>query len=136
MNEEKKPEETYKGRSLPEWITFGISAAIVSGIVGLVGYDWVATRHEPPLISVEINGEIRAAGGQFYVPFKVTNAGGSTAESVQAIAELSIGGKVEESGEQQIDFLSGGETEKGEFVFTRNPRDGELKMRVASYKLP
>jgi uncharacterized protein (TIGR02588 family) len=43
---------------------------------------------------------------------------------------------VEESGEQQIDFLASGEKEEGAFVFSRDPRQGELVMRVASYKLP
>jgi uncharacterized protein (TIGR02588 family) len=52
------------------------------------------------------------------------------------IAELSINGKVEEDGEQQIDFLASGETEEGAFVFSRDPRQGELVVRVASYKLP
>jgi len=74
--------------------------------------------------------------GHFYVPFAVTNTGGGTAASVQVIAELRFQGKVEATGEQQFDFLSNGETEKGAFVFNRNPRDGELILRVTSYKLP
>jgi uncharacterized protein (TIGR02588 family) len=52
------------------------------------------------------------------------------------IAELRINGKIEEVGEQQIDFLSSGETEEGAFVFSRDPRNVELVVRVASYKLP
>jgi uncharacterized protein (TIGR02588 family) len=52
------------------------------------------------------------------------------------IAELRINGEVEESGEQQIDFLASGEMEEGAFVFSRDPRKGELVVRVASYKLP
>ena len=124
-------------RSLAEWVSFAIATCIVALLVGLVLYDWATQKNQPPILSVTPKErEIRQAQDQFYVPFEITNTGGETAESVQIIAELSVNGKVEESGEQQIDFLSGGEKEEGAFVFTRNPQDGELTVRVASYKLP
>ncbi|NJO52648.1 MAG: TIGR02588 family protein [Leptolyngbyaceae cyanobacterium RM2_2_4] len=124
-------------RSLAEQVTFGIASLILAGIVGLVCYVWLDEQTDlPPDITVSNQGTMREASGQFYVPFEVENIGGGTAESVQVIAELRINGKVEESGEQQIDFLSGGETEEGAFVFSRNPQEGELVLRVASYKLP
>lgn len=124
-------------RSPAEQISFGIASLLLAGIVALVGYVWFDERTDlPPDITISNQGTIREASGQFYVPFKVENIGGGTAESVQVIAELRINGEVEESGEQQIDFLSGGETEEGAFVFSRNPQEGELVLRVASYKLP
>jgi uncharacterized protein (TIGR02588 family) len=124
-------------RSLAEWVSFAIATCILALLVGLVLYDWATQKNQPPVLSVTPKErEIRQAQDQFYVPFEITNTGGETAESVQIIAELSVNGKVEESGEQQIDFLSGGEKEEGAFVFTRNPQDGELIVRVASYKLP
>lgn len=123
-------------RSAAEWISFGIALFILAGIVGLVVYKWLTQKNQPPVLSVTPNSEVREAPGQFYVPFEVKNTGGETAELVQVIAELSINGEVEEAGEQQIDFLAGGETEEGAFVFSRDPRKGELVIRVASYKLP
>jgi uncharacterized protein (TIGR02588 family) len=123
-------------RSPAEWTSFGIALLILATIVGLVIYQWLTQKNQPPLLSVSTSSEIRQVPGQFYVPFEVKNIGGETAESVQVIAELRIDGEVEESGEQQIDFLASGETEEGAFVFSRDPRQGELSMRVASYKLP
>jgi uncharacterized protein (TIGR02588 family) len=123
-------------RSLAEWVTFWIASLIVIAIGGLIVYAWQTEEKQPPLISVTQDGVTREAEGNFYVPFAITNTGGGTAESVQVIAELRVQGEVEESGEQQIDFLSGGETESGAFVFTRNPKEGEIILRVASYKLP
>jgi len=122
-------------RSFAEWVTFGIAALILVTIASLVIYDWVGTPPSPPIISLTQNGEIREADGLFYVPFTITNTGGDTAEAVQVIAELRIGDEVE-AGEQQIDFLAGDETAEGAFVFSRNPKDGELRLRVASYKIP
>ncbi len=129
--EEKQPQ-----RSPAEWTSFGIATSILAALVGLLLYNWVNQKDRPPILSVTPNTEIRQAQGQFYVPFEITNTGGETAESVQIIAELRVNGEVEETGEQNIDFLSGGEKEEGAFIFSRNPREGELVLRVASYKLP
>lgn len=128
---EQKPQ-----RSPAEWTTFTIALFILAGIIGLVFHEWLTQDSRPPVLSVSRPGEIRQAPGQYYVPFEVVNQGGETAESVQVIAELRINGEVEESGEQQIDFLASREKEEGAFVFSRDPRQGELTVRVASYKLP
>lgn len=122
-------------RSPAEWVTFAIASAILLGVVGLVLFDWLGTSDIPPQLSVT-QGNIRTAGEQFYVPFTVENTGGETAQSVQIIAELMVNGETVEDGEQQIEFLSGGETEDGEFIFTEDPASGELTLRVASYTAP
>jgi uncharacterized protein (TIGR02588 family) len=123
-------------RSIAEWVTFSIASFILAIIVSLVGYTWLNEKNQPPILSVTKKETIREIDGQFYVPFEVVNSGGDTAESVQIMAELMIDGKVTETGEQQIDFLSSGESEEGAFIFTKNPRQGQLNLRVSSYKLP
>jgi len=128
--------EQKQKRSPAEWTTFSIALLILTAIVGLVIYKWLTQKNQPPVLSISSSSEVREAPGQYYVPFSVTNTGGETAESVQVIAELRINGDVEESGEQLIDFLASGEKEEGAFVFSRNPRQGELVVRVASYKRP
>ena len=136
-NTDSSPQtEQQPPRSPAEWTTFSIALLIVAAIVGLVIYKWLTQKNLPPIITISNSGEIREAPGQFYVPFLVENTGGETAESVQIIAELRINGKVEENGEQQIDFLASGEKEEGAFVFSRDPRKSELVVRVASYKSP
>jgi uncharacterized protein (TIGR02588 family) len=119
-----------------EWITFTIASLVVAVLVGLILFIWVTESDEPPVLSVLQESEVRVAGGEFYVPFTLKNTGGTTAESVQVIGELRQGDELLESGEQQIDFLSSGEQEKGAFVFSHDPRRGQLTIRVASYKLP
>jgi uncharacterized protein (TIGR02588 family) len=123
-------------RSIAEWVTFSVALLILAIIVSLVGYTWLNEKDQPPILSVTKKQTIREVDGQFYVPFEVENTGGETAESVQIMAELLINGKVTETGEQQIDFLSSGESEEGAFIFTQNPRQGQLNLRVGSYKLP
>ncbi|MBW4562146.1 MAG: TIGR02588 family protein [Mojavia pulchra JT2-VF2] len=129
-------ETQHQKRSPAEWVTFITASFILAVIVSLVGYTWLNDKNQPPIVSVTKKQTIREIDGKFYVPFEVVNTGGDTAESVQIMAELEINGKVTETGEQQIDFLSGGEKEEGAFIFTRNPNQGQLTIRVASYKLP
>lgn len=131
---ERTPERP--SRSPAEWTTFGIALSILAVVVGLVIHNWLTMKRQPPVLTIKHESKtVQAVQGQFYVPFTVTNTGGETAESVQVIAELQLNG-LEESGEQQIDFLAGDETAQGAFVFSRDPRQGELILRVASYKLP
>lgn len=125
-----------QGQSAAELLTFGIALTIVASIAGLVIYDWVSRPQTPPVLSLVQPSEARSVNGQFYVPFEVENAGGATAESVQVVAEISVDGEVVEEGEQQIDFLSSGETGEGEFVFSHDPKQGEFTMRIGSYKAP
>ncbi|NDJ17785.1 TIGR02588 family protein [Myxacorys almedinensis] len=123
-------------RTVAEWTTFGIASGILGAIAGLVIYAWATEDARPPVVEVQPSPEIREAKGKFYVPFTVSNTGGETVESVQVIAELRVNGQIEESGDQHIDFLSDGETQEGAFIFRRDPRQGNLTVRVASYKLP
>ncbi|KOP23796.1 hypothetical protein AMR41_25035 [Hapalosiphon sp. MRB220] len=129
-------EQEQPKRSAAEWVTLSISLLILAVIVSLVAYIWINEKDQPPLLSVSNKQKIWEADGQFYVPFEIVNKGGETAESVQLIAELEIQGKVTQTGEQQIDFLSRGEKEEGAFVFTQDPRKGQLTVRVGSYKSP
>ncbi|MFM7427884.1 MAG: TIGR02588 family protein [Elainella sp.] len=118
-----------------EQITFGIAAAIVATLVGLILLTWALQKNEPPRLSIT-SAPIEQRQDQFYVPFTVENQGGGTAESVQVLAELRQGQRVLQTGEQQIEFLSSGEQEEGAFIFTQDPRRFSLDLRVASYKLP
>jgi uncharacterized protein (TIGR02588 family) len=130
-----QPEQKQQ-RSVAEWITFSIASSIVAGVVGLVLYSWVKVDNKPPVLAIEQSGTIRQSADSFYVPFTLTNKGGETADAVRVTAELQSGGKVEEMGEQQFDFLAGGEAEEGAFVFSRNPQNGKLILRVTGYRKP
>ncbi|MBW4472104.1 MAG: TIGR02588 family protein [Stenomitos rutilans HA7619-LM2] len=124
-------------RSRAEWITFGMASFILAIVVGLVGYTWLdEQQQQPPVLSVRNTEKIRAANGQFYVPFVVTNNGGQTAESVYILAELRVGGTIVETGHLEVDFLSKREKVEGAFIFNHDPEQGQLTLRVTSYKLP
>jgi uncharacterized protein (TIGR02588 family) len=130
------PSEKDSGRSLAEWITFGIASAILATVIGLIIYVWLEKKEQPPILSISREEAIQKLNGQFYVPFILENKGGETAESVNVVATLKLKDKTEESGEQEIDFLSSGEKQEGAFLFSQNPQKGKLTIRVVSYKVP
>ncbi|MGB7487150.1 MAG: TIGR02588 family protein [Phormidesmis sp.] len=129
-------ENQSESRSAAERVSFFVALAILLGIVSGVGYLWVSDRNQSlPVLKVSTSRtEQRQA--DYYVPFTVTNLGGKTAATVQVTAELRIDSEVVESGEQIIDFLSREEEATGAFIFVRNPNEGELTVRVASYSAP
>ncbi|PSB00931.1 TIGR02588 family protein [Merismopedia glauca] len=130
-------DELDSGKRTPaEWISLGFATLILTGIVGLISYNWLTKSSESVIINIQVQAPIKEIKGKFYVPFKIDNQGGKTVELVQAIAELKINDKVEETGEQVIDFLSSNEEVEGAFIFENNPQKGELKLKISSYKLP
>jgi uncharacterized protein (TIGR02588 family) len=129
-------QERAGSRSVAEWVTFAVAALILAAVAGLVIYDWFATPMTPPVLAVSQSGAVERVGDQYRIAFEVRNDGGDTAEAVQVIAELQRDGEIVADGEQQIDFLSPGESEEGAFLFGEDPASGELTLRVASYKEP
>jgi len=137
MTDQSSDQANSSHRSPAEWVSFTIALFILITIVGLVTFRGLGRDSQPPILCVTIKQvEISQVEGQFYVPFAVTNSGGKTAESVQVVAELTTASGVQESGEQTINFLSSGEIQEGAFIFSYPPQEGDLKVRVASYKLP
>ena len=128
--------DRFTQRSAAEWVTFIVASIILLGLVVLICFEWQTTQNRPPAFSVAVSEAVRVTDGRYYVPFAITNTGGRIARMVQVTAELDIAGADEENGEQQIDFLSGHETKAGSFVFSHDPQEGDLVVRVASYRLP
>ncbi|GAB4225368.1 MAG: TIGR02588 family protein [Stanieria sp.] len=125
-----------RARSLAEKVSFSISLAIFGFIISLIIYSWVTGDNNPPVVTVKVDGQTRQVENQYYVPFAVTNQGGKTADFVEVTAELKVSDQISETGMQQIDYLSSGEEQTGEFIFSYDPNHGKLNLRVASYKSP
>lgn len=123
-------------RSSLRWLTFTLASCILLGLVGLILYAGLVTQNQPPILKAELITPFREVEGAFYVPFQVRNVGGESAEAIQIVAELRRMGDEPETGEQQLDSLSSGETVRGSFVFSQNPEEGDLILRVASYRSP
>lgn len=133
---DERDEQEESTRSAAEWVSFSLSLVIVGAIASLIIYSWITKEDRPPVLSAIADSEVRQVEDNFYVAFSVVNTGGKAVESVEVVAELILDGEVEETGSQQINFLSGGEIQSGAFIFSQDPKAGKLVVRVASYKLP
>lgn len=122
-------------RSLAEWVTFAVASAVLLVVVGAIASLWMDGAERPPGFAVRTLG-VREDEGRFHVRARVENTGDQTAEGVQVVAELTAGHGAPEEGEQTIDFLSGGEEEQVEFIFTTDPAGGDLVVDVRSFKVP
>lgn len=109
------------------------SAAVVVSVVALIvaqipGHD----RPAAPVARVE---RVREVGDAFHVDVTVRNDGDETAANVQVSAELTVDGEAS-TGDQTLDFLSGGEHRDVSFVFDQDPELGRLRVVVTGYAEP
>ena len=118
---------------LAEWVTFGVSAAIVLAVIGAI---LLQVAHAPaPAAPDVVVGKVEERNGAYVVPVVVRNTGDATAENVQVNATLTLDdGEV--AADQVIDFLAGGEREELAFVFEDDPDDGELEVVIGGFSLP
>ena len=123
-------------RTAAEWWTFGIAIALLATVVAVILASWAFGVTGPPVLEARPTGPAEAQGTAYRVPFEVENSGGEAATSVQVVAELTIDGELVGEGEQSVSFLSGGERERGAFLFDQDPGRGVLTIRVASYARP
>ncbi len=120
-------------RTTAEWASLAGSAAVVLLLVGLIVAEIPGSdRPAAPAVRVE---SVRHVAQAFHVDVTVENSGDQTAANVQVSAELSVGDDTL-TGDQTIDFLSGGEQQRLTFVFLRDPASGELQVAVTGFAVP
>jgi uncharacterized protein (TIGR02588 family) len=124
-------------RTTAERITLAISTLILVSILGLAGWASIRSGDDLPTIDVDVHlAEVRQTGPDYYIPISITNAGGLTAQDVVVTGELHSGADTPEVAEIIITFLAGGETENAEFIFSTDPREGNLIVRPTSFMHP
>lgn len=120
-----------------ERITLIISLVILVGILSLAVWSSVRTGEDPPDILIDVDIEdVREMDAGYYVPIRVTNNGGMTAQDLVVSGELDLGDGEPETADITISFLAGGETESAEMVFSAHPDDGELTIGPTSFLKP
>lgn len=123
-------------RSAAEWISAAIALLVVLAVLGALLYQWKTQPRGLPHLAVYQDGEVWEKEGSFYLPVTVLNKGGHTADEVTVRAELQAPGQPADELEQTFQFLSSGESERGVFVFSSDPRRAPLRLRVISYRVP
>lgn len=122
-----------RSRTGAEWASFFASCAVLSLLVGAIGWIWV-TDDDPARMEVRTVG-VEQLAEQLEITVDVVNVGDTTAVDVQVIGELAGADDPRQFGEQTIDFLSGGETATLVFVApTTDP--SAVVVRIGGYSQP
>jgi uncharacterized protein (TIGR02588 family) len=110
---------------------------IVGALVALTTYSYLTQSSEPASIEVEPRlDQTFQSGSRFSVPVAVHNYGGATGEDVKVRVDLTAADGRQETAEWQIEFLPGGSTSRGVAVFGSDPRQGQVRAGVVSYREP
>ena len=89
------PDETSappKKKNLLEWIVFGLSLAILIGVIGMLIYQALDVGDDPPLLSVTMEDPVRGHG-QLRIPLLLSNKGDRPAIEVQIEVSGTIDGE-------------------------------------------
>ena len=126
------PEESRSGYSRSEWVSLGVSLAILGLLVGIVIILWLNPVERPAKFDVRAD-RTRMEGGSYYVEFTIENKGDQTGEYVRVEGFIPVGGRREKAS-TTFDFVPGRSEEHGVLIFEHEPVG--LAIRVVSYQIP
>jgi uncharacterized protein (TIGR02588 family) len=132
-----RPDRAASPRTSAEWVTLGVSVAIVLAVVGALTWLYLTGASGAPVIEVEpLMADIRQERDAWYLPVVVRNSGGDTAEDVRVTLSLTTAEGDTEEAELTVAFLAGQSSARGVVAFRSDPSQGDLSVDVISYLQP
>jgi uncharacterized protein (TIGR02588 family) len=132
---EAKDRQPRQAVPLIEWIVAGLGLLLVGGAIAFLVHQSVTRGRTPPDIRLAAERVLELDHG-YVVQFRALNEGGSAAAEITIEGEL-VGpdGTIEVS-EAVLDYLPPRSDREGALLFTRDPRQGELRLRAKGYAKP
>lgn len=120
---------------LVEWASAALGLIFIAIMVGLLAVEAIRDRGGvPPILEVRPAGLVAARGG-YVLEIEVSNGAHATAASVGIEGVLKGEADVETSN-ASIAYVPGGSHRRAALVFTRDPRDYRLELRVTGFERP
>ena len=124
------------GPSLLEWLSGAVGALLAIFMLGFTTYEALdESTKRPPLLQVEAVSAAKA-GGSYIIEVQVSNRSGQTAAAVEVEGELSLDGQSVETSSATLSYVPGDSERTAGLVFTHDPRNHELRLRVTGYEQP
>ncbi len=126
-NEQSEPKSEKHQRTAAEWITLGISAAIILSLIGLI--TWLYFRETSNQVLLEVHPQMEAVftqNGQYYLPVKLSNVGDETAANLWVALKLTGSQGQTETAEINLNFIPAHGYHQADVAFTQDPRQGQL----------
>jgi uncharacterized protein (TIGR02588 family) len=118
-----------------EWVVAAIGAALVAATIFYLVWLALSRDETPPDVRVVAGGVLALENG-WLVQFRAVNAGGTAAAEVLVEGELRGQGGAIETAEATVDYLPPRSEREGGLIFSRDPRDHELRLRAKGYVDP
>ncbi len=124
-----RPKSQQHKRTTAEWVTLGVSAVIILGLVGLITYLAFRPGSDDANLQVQTYpDQIRTEQGFYYLPVKISNLGNRTVGNVWIEFALSTGQGQTERSQISMNFLSAQDSQRGQVAFQHDPSQGSLKI--------
>ncbi|WP_430439443.1 TIGR02588 family protein [Shinella sp.] len=118
-----------------EWLTGLVSALLVAGMLGWIGWEAFTREATPPDLSVTVLTTEKTGAGQ-RVTFNIANSGTTTAAAVTVIGRLMEGEKIVEESHVVFDYVAAESKSTGAILFAGDPAGRRLDIRAAGYTGP
>ena len=121
---------------LVEWVSAAIGLAITGGMFGFLALEVLQHRDGvPPLMEVAPVALISAAE-RYVVEVEVKNVSRKTGAAVQIEGTLKRGNEAVETSGATVAYVPGQSQRRAGLVFTQDPRNYRLELRVTGYERP
>lgn len=132
MAQARKPKRV----PLLEWVSAGVGLVIAVGFFGLLAVEALRQRDGiPPVLHVDPVALTRA-DGHYFLQLEVSNRSHITGAGVQVEGTLKQGGSDVETSTTTVSFVPGESRRRAGLVFTRDPREHSIELRVTGYEHP
>ncbi|KNY16083.1 hypothetical protein AKG11_15715 [Shinella sp. SUS2] len=118
-----------------EWLTGLVSALLVAGMLGWIGWEAFTREATPPDLSVTVLTTEKTGAGQ-RVTFDIANSGTTTAAAVTVIGRLMEGEKIVEESHVVFDYVAAESKSTGAILFAGEPAGRRVDIRAAGYTGP
>lgn len=118
-----------------EWLTGLISAGLIAGMLGWVGWEAFTRNATPPDLSIAVLVTEKASAGH-RVTFDVYNTATTTAAAVTIIGRLVEGDRVIEETHVIFDYVAAESKSTGAILFKNDPAGRTVDIRPAGYTDP
>lgn len=118
-----------------EWLTGLLSALLVAGMLGWVGWEAFMKDATPPDLSIAVVATEPIASGH-RVTFDIHNAGATTAASVTVVGRVLDGDRVIEENHVIFDYVAAESKSTGAFLFTSDLTGRQVDIHPAGYTDP
>lgn len=121
----------------PKWelLLAVLGGAVVLALLAFLAYQALAVSDTGPQLSAAVS-KVERAGDHFVAHVRVDNDGNEAARDVNVSGELSANGKTLQEASTTISYLPPTSFRRAALLFTKDPRQVKLTVRVAGYELP